>query len=206
MGPIVRADRADLCLEFANTKFWRGRDPVTETLPDADALLEWCARNAALDAEAAKRLRVQWKRQPQEAADVFGEAISLREALFPLFAAIARGAEPASADLAALNKALEQAPARKRLRRMPEFYGWQTDVLPRAAPELLAAVLWSAGDLIAGTARRERVRICANPICQWLFLDDSKSGTRRWCAMSACGNRAKAHRHYQRHKETRQAE
>ena len=31
---------------------------------------------------------------------------------------------------------------------------------------------------------------------RWLFLDDSKSANRRWCSMSSCGNRAKAHRHY----------
>jgi predicted RNA-binding Zn ribbon-like protein len=56
-------------------------------------------------------------------------------------------------------------------------------------------VLWSAGDLLAG-ARRARLRQCANPQCRWLFLDDSKAGTRRWCSMASCGNRAKAHRHY----------
>ena len=31
-------------------------------------------------------------------------------------------------------------------------------------------------------------------------LDKSKSSNRRWCSMSACGNRAKAHRHYLRQK------
>ena len=46
----------------------------------------------------------------------------------------------------------------------------------------------------------DRVRQCANPDCGWLFLDNSKSGNRRWCSMSACGNRAKAHRHYLRKK------
>jgi len=45
-----------------------------------------------------------------------------------------------------------------------------------------------------------RVRQCSNPQCGWLFLDNSKSGNRRWCSMSACGNRAKAHRHYLRQK------
>ena len=48
--------------------------------------------------------------------------------------------------------------------------------------------------------RLDRVRRCANDVCLWLFLDDSKSGNRRWCSMSACGNRAKAHRHYARKK------
>jgi hypothetical protein len=30
----------------------------------------------------------------------------------------------------------------------------------------------------------------------WLFVDASKNGTRRWCDMTAFGNRAKARRHY----------
>ena len=70
------------------------------------------------------------------------------------------------------------------------------------AESLLAPVLWSAGDLLTG-ARRARVRQCANPRCLWLFLDDSKSGNRRWCSMASCGNRAKAHRHYARLRQAR---
>jgi predicted RNA-binding Zn ribbon-like protein len=40
-----------------------------------------------------------------------------------------------------------------------------------------------------------------NDQCGWLFMDDSKNGSRRWCSMQSCGNRAKAHRHYLRSKQ-----
>ena len=43
-----------------------------------------------------------------------------------------------------------------------------------------------------------RVRNCANPDCPFWFLDTTRSGTRRWCSMTVCGNRLKARRHYQR--------
>lgn len=46
--------------------------------------------------------------------------------------------------------------------------------------------------------RPDRIRACANPACILHFYDISKSGRRRWCSMSGCGNRAKAQRHYQR--------
>ena len=46
------------------------------------------------------------------------------------------------------------------------------------------------------TGPHRRIRRCANDQCLWLFIDTSKGGTRRWCDMSACGNRAKARRHY----------
>jgi predicted RNA-binding Zn ribbon-like protein len=31
-------------------------------------------------------------------------------------------------------------------------------------------------------------------------VDESRAGTRRWCSMGECGNRAKARRHYLRRK------
>ncbi|NRQ30309.1 hypothetical protein HII36_00425 [Nonomuraea sp. NN258] len=48
--------------------------------------------------------------------------------------------------------------------------------------------------------RGERVRKCANPECVLWFLDVSKNGSRRWCSMEACGNRAKVGRFHQRAK------
>jgi len=32
-----------------------------------------------------------------------------------------------------------------------------------------------------------RVKLCGNPDCRWVFLDESKNRSRRWCADS-CGN------------------
>lgn len=63
---------------------------------------------------------------------------------------------------------------------------------------------WNAGwtaardllDLLA--ARPARVKQCAGDDCVLWFADTTKSGTRRWCSMAACGNRAKARRYYGR--------
>lgn len=41
----------------------------------------------------------------------------------------------------------------------------------------------------------ERLRICANDTCRWVFYDSSPTRRRRWCDMASCGNRAKAARH-----------
>ncbi|MGW5850426.1 CGNR zinc finger domain-containing protein [Streptomyces sp. NPDC055254] len=47
----------------------------------------------------------------------------------------------------------------------------------------------------------ERIRACASESCVLHFFDVSRNGTRRWCSMAACGNRAKASRHYARTRE-----
>jgi predicted RNA-binding Zn ribbon-like protein len=174
--------RPDLCLDYANTRYWRGQPAPTETLKAPADLAAW--------ARAAK------PPSPRE----FEQAIAVREMLYRLFDAQAQGKPAAPRDLEGLNSALSQAPARKALKRSRGGYEWDVEARPGSALALLAPVLWSAGDLLAGP-RLDRVRRCANPECGWLFLDDSRAGKRRWCSMSACGNRAKARRHYHKSKD-----
>jgi predicted RNA-binding Zn ribbon-like protein len=49
--------------------------------------------------------------------------------------------------------------------------------------------------LVEVVRRRERLSICGNPSCRLVFLDGSKSGTRRWCDDAGCGNRDRVKRH-----------
>lgn len=49
----------------------------------------------------------------------------------------------------------------------------------------------------------DRIRACQHPDCVLHFFDTSRNGTRRWCSMAGCGNRAKASRHYARSREDR---
>ena len=49
----------------------------------------------------------------------------------------------------------------------------------------------------------DRLRVCANDMCRWVFYDESRAGKRRWCSMASCGNRAKAARHRERQKEAK---
>ena len=65
------------------------------------------------------------------------------------------------------------------------------DALARLADPLVLEI---------GAGRTDRVRICANDTCRWLFYDESRAGRRRWCDMASCGNRAKAARHRARQK------
>lgn len=197
---FVTGIRADLCLAYANTLTWRGSAVPAEQLVDFSALFAWLAGPGGLGAAATKRLAAQARRRPRAATTVLAEALALRETIYRIFSARAAGAPAADADLARLNRAIAEAPARGRLMRSQGVYGWRIDRLMLAAPTLLAPVLWSAGDLLVG-GDAVRLRQCANDECLWLFLDASKAGTRRWCDMASCGNRAKARRHYLKSKQ-----
>ncbi|HEX2112831.1 MAG TPA: CGNR zinc finger domain-containing protein [Alphaproteobacteria bacterium] len=182
-----------LCLDFANTLTWRGSAEPSESLRDLDALFAWAESKAGLD--ALRDLRAWAAAHPHKAQALFAEAIALRETIFRVFESVAAGAQPRDADFTALRDAIAAAPPRTRLARRNGSYGWQLAAPGPSAPQLLAPVLWSAADLLL-SAGRHRIRQCANEKCLWLFVDESKSGTRRWCDMSSCGNRAKAQRHY----------
>jgi predicted RNA-binding Zn ribbon-like protein len=200
---LLREPPDDLCLGFIDTRYWRGMAVPTEQLQVPADLLAWCEATDLWPPAALRRIQAHWQAHPAQAAAALAEALALRETLFRIFAATAMGAAPGTADLAAFNAALAAAPGRASLRLSAEGFAWE---VPGAVPDqalLLAPVLWSAGQLLAGR-RLARVRQCANPQCRWLFLDDSKSGNRRWCSMATCGNRAKAHRHYAKQREGRE--
>src|SRR3954451_22220413 len=80
--------RPDLCLDFANTRYWRGQATPTETLNGPAELASW--------AKGAKAP------SPRE----FEQAIALRETLYRLFDAQSQGKPAPPRDLDALNSAL----------------------------------------------------------------------------------------------------
>ena len=195
VAPAILAPAEDLCLTFANTLSWRGSTAPTEALGGLPDLLEWLAETGQRPAPAWSEAASWPHNHPKRAARLFTEALALREAIFQCCSAVARGDAVPDEALDALNDALAAAPPRRCLVPVGGGYAWATEAGAPSVPVLLAPVLWSAADLLA-RADQLHVRRCANDKCLWLFIDRSKAGTRRWCDMAACGNRAKAQRHY----------
>jgi predicted RNA-binding Zn ribbon-like protein len=167
-----------LCLDFVNTVDPRHATPREEHLPDYAAVLDW-ARQAGIEASPLPT---------KDASRAHEEAIALRETLYAIFAAVARGEAPPEDALRHLNDELARRP-----RQITEGFAWTP-----SHDDVLAPVVWSAAGLLT-SGPLERVRECpGDDTCGWLFLDTSRNGSRRWCDMRTCGNRAKARRHYRR--------
>ncbi len=195
---LIAVPRRDLCLDFANTVAWRGSVPA-ESLHHFADFLAWLRSTRVLPPRAVAELNKWFDARPADAAAVFNDAIEIRETVYRLLHSVAAGSAPAGEDLRRLNRALSEAAPRAILDRADRGFGWRIEAKHSAAG-VLAPVLWSAADILVGPDRAH-LRECANDRCLWLFLDDSKNGTRRWCSMQSCGNRAKAHRHYLRKKK-----
>jgi predicted RNA-binding Zn ribbon-like protein len=195
---LVIVPRRDLSVDFVNTLAWRG-STREESLSNLSDLLKWLVSVGTIGVSAATRLQKWLEARPALAASVFADAIALRETLHRLLRCIATGSSPLAEDLDQFNRALAEAPPRAILDQAESGFGWRIDAKPTAA-SLLTAVLWSAADILVAS-ESARLRECANDHCLWLFFDDSKNGSRRWCSMQSCGNRAKAYRHYLRQKK-----
>ena len=52
-----------------------------------------------------------------------------------------------------------------------------------------------------GSEAAKHIRQCQSPTCTLYFIDTSRKGDRRWCSMSACGNKAKVTEFRRRGKE-----
>jgi predicted RNA-binding Zn ribbon-like protein len=193
------------CLDFANTLNGSRAEPK-ETLHGYADLVAWSRSAGLVDGRAADGLLAVAERDPAGAAATFDRAIALREAIFRLFAAVAGGRATDPADLATLNAALATALGQLQVEPTPAGFAW-TWRGDDGAPPLerpLWPLAWAAADLLAGD-QAGRVRTCASPTCDWLFIDHSRNRSRRWCDMADCGNRAKARRHYARQRAARTA-
>jgi predicted RNA-binding Zn ribbon-like protein len=177
--PIVAGH---LALDFANTV----DDPLGPARHDHiatyEGLLSWTVRVEVFTADEVAGLRAAGA--PRAAVT---RAHALRDALNAVFTAVATGAAVP----------------------WEELRPWAADAVAHAsltadyaltwAPEAPHAMLWpvahAAADLLTGPDAH-RVKQCAG--CPWVFLDRSRNGSRRWCAMNDCGTHEKVRRYVAR--------
>ncbi|QXJ21565.1 CGNR zinc finger domain-containing protein [Actinomadura graeca] len=163
-----------LFLDLLNTRWVH--DGVLRDLLDSTGGLAIWLRSAGLDDQAAA---------DRETLDA---TVQTREILLALL-----DQAPSPETMDALNRVLEHGALHYRLGPDGSEEHPRTDS-PAWLPSWLAATDY----LRLMTASPDRVKSCAHPACVLHFHDTTKNGTRRWCSMAICGNRAKAARHYDR--------
>ena len=189
-----------LCLNFANTSGWRPNPGEEEYLRDYEDLIAWAEHAGAVDPDEARKLLHAARTNPERARSAHRRAIALREAIYRIFSAVAGGAAVNPPDTDLLNRALGAANEHLRLAARDSGFEWVWHDVDGALELPLWRVVRSAASLLV-SPEAERVRECSGENCDWLFLDESKNRSRRWCDMATCGNRAKARRNYTRRKQ-----
>ena len=210
MRDIPRADHdlefvgGSVALDFANTLGGMHTAPTHEHVATYSDLVEFGRSAGTIPPSLARRLIDEAGRQTGRAAVVLRRAIALRETIWRVFDAFANGARADAADLATIHEeelaALRHA--RFEQRGSGVDYEWSDELL---LDRPLWSIARSAADLLRSKRDLGRVRECDSDTCEWLFIDQSRNHTRRWCDMNDCGNRAKVRRFRQRQRRPTKA-
>ena len=188
-----------LCLDFVNTVGWRLTNQPSEWLGSYTDIVTWCFEAGVLDRTHANDLRRLARRKPEDAVSTLARAKELREALFVLLDKWRRGRPATQEELRLLNRELDRAPERLHLRWQQGGFIWKEKPSAVRLERVIWPILGSASELLT-TGEPNRLKLCAGEGCGWIYLDESRNRSRRWCSMSDCGNREKARRHYARNK------
>ncbi len=182
-------------LAFVNTlEHVRGK--VVEHLPTPVACLRWLFEHELLHEETLVAESARFVADPGPGERALRRVHRVRAAIRELLVATVDGRPPGARELDEMNRALR--------------FHYVTYLVP--APDGVSLDHKHEGDPVEGAMARlaesvareltqgrpERLRVCENEECRWIFLDTSHSGKRKWCDMRTCGNRVKVARHRQR--------
>jgi predicted RNA-binding Zn ribbon-like protein len=179
-----------LALDFENT-----RGSAVDQLASPARVAKWLHDAGLVTTEDLNRLGTS----PPEARLVFDEAIRFRDVISTVVERFSRGAPIPDGSLGLVNRFLEASPTVRSAEVGEHGYSFTNHRLP-TGPRGIVAPLAEALALLLVEGDPRRVRRCQNEKCGLWFYDVSKNGSRRWCSMARCGNRAKAATHYWKRK------
>jgi predicted RNA-binding Zn ribbon-like protein len=184
-----------VALDFANTLDYRfAPDRTVDFLATYDDLLEFALQSRMVRPSQARKLAQSPKAVARRALK---DAIELREVLDPLFRSVVLKERPSEKSLQTFNRFLAET-------RDHECLGWKDFEFirrygdPSEHPHSPIWLLVDAALELLTSPNRVNMRECQEPSCRWLFLDQSKNHSRRWCDMQLCGNRTKIRRFRER--------
>ncbi|MFD6716106.1 CGNR zinc finger domain-containing protein [Micromonospora chalcea] len=187
----MRLVGGDLALDFLNT---RAGPPVGP--PDDDVLtgyaelIAWSVHAGTLTETDAAALRRLSRGSPDSTHTAFAQALRTRDYLDEVFRPLAAGEDPGVAALTRLRDDEADALAHAQLMRGKTFaWSWRDD---HTLARPLRPVVHAAVQLLT-TGALDRIKRCAG--CRFLFIDESKNRSRRWCSMDDCGTAEKIRRY-----------
>jgi predicted RNA-binding Zn ribbon-like protein len=198
----VPLEGGHLALNFVNTVGGlrdQPPSPADELLDSYEDLVVWCVRLSVISEADGGALTRTAGADEKAASRTLGRAKDLRKLVYAIFRPIADGEEPPAelleklrdAERAALDDA-HLAPAGSAAPHGAMRWTWPP---PRELADPLRPITHSAVELLTN-GPLGHLKICGN--CRWLFLDQSRNHSRRWCSMQECGTQMKQRRFVER--------
>lgn len=154
------------CLEFINSKWYETHKPYVEKLKDNEWLGQFCRKWALPVPDGSE--------QAIEALTCFRS--EMREVALRFCAA----RELSPEDIETINARLLSDCPQKRL--VPQNGDFRLIDIPQSGSvdQFVYRIALSFAELLTHYPV-EYLKKCGNPDCSWIFYDDSKSHSRKWC-------------------------
>jgi predicted RNA-binding Zn ribbon-like protein len=165
-------------VDLANSEEWNGFGKLTDHLTNA----RWLAT-----------FLKHWNLHPLSSTEVPCRKLAqLRLLLRRAAEELATGGSLSARELSNLNQALN-VPGRQKI--VQDQNGFRAEMVPVQSDWswVIARIAASLGEMLANR-KAERIKVCANSDCRWVFYDPTKARTKRWCNDRTCGNRARVRR------------
>jgi predicted RNA-binding Zn ribbon-like protein len=179
-------DRRFLWIDLVNSRYPDGFGAVDDYLDDAGwrttFFRAWDLKppaRSSFPVDSLKELRAELR----AAADSITRSQSLTPAL-----------------IRSINEALGQTVMRL-IEGAGQSYRLVIRPLQRDWKWIEAQIAASFGEFLT-SGQTHRLKTCENPLCRWIFFDETKGNTKRWCDDRRCGNRDKVRRHRMRRRRT----
>lgn len=174
--------------DFINSMWhdWKGKLPSQDRLDNPEWVKTWLAEHA---------LPALSYPEPAELA----ELKRFRGALLSIVQNLIKTNELNEEDRDIINEALAGGTIKRQL---AEEGGWKMAFLPLRAgwKQIIAEIAADfAGKMNEGEPGR--LRICSNEDCRWVYYDDTRNRSKRYCDDKMCGNLIKVRRHRARKKQ-----
>jgi predicted RNA-binding Zn ribbon-like protein len=190
---IIIAD--NLSLDFLNTQIVDDGKPK-DLLNNFEDFMEWSEALKLITPVESEKLIHDWARL-SETKKFFTEVKEFRRALREMVEGITKIKAVKPSTIKMINTILNQGYGYHELVKTETGFEKRFRANFEKPQQLLIPIAESAADLIS-YANPKNIRKCEGRGCILYFHDTTKNHARRWCSMTACGNRAKAAAFYKR--------
>ena len=181
----------EISFDLINTISWPGTEWEHDWLDQPENFILWAVATGIIKNSKAKLFAAKPKTWlTKEIKYVY----SIRHELVKTLTPLAFNKNPSEDSIKKLNTLIHQINDHRSIDFKTHKWVWKD---PLSFKEILAPVIWNAGEVLT---EKEHARIRHCPSCNWIFYDNTKNSSRRWCDMNDCGSRDKSLRYYHRQK------
>jgi predicted RNA-binding Zn ribbon-like protein len=174
-SPIPRHPSEFACIDLVNSAFTHhlGKGPGLDRLPRPE-WRAWFLSRHGIEVDPGGPVPIE-------------QLAALRDQLRAILRHWARAGSLTADQTEALDAWVRKAPLRQRVRQISGRPGLAAEPVDRDWTWAMARIAASAAEL-AGGGVPERLKVCANPDCSWMFYDHTLNRSQRFCSTTPCAS------------------